>query len=125
MVGSSSRTTLVRTDWFDPLPDRASQQIAKSLVRYGERWPDLQVSTFVIPQIPGSRRDSRNARGVLESLAKTKKYAIPIMALQPWLPAGFVAGYLATGRFDPERYATTTYDPGKLERDTLLAAEAD
>jgi hypothetical protein len=84
---------------------------------------DLQLSVFVIPQIPGSRRDSHGARGVLESLVKTKKYAIPLTLAPPWVPVGLAAGYVVTGRFNPQRYATTTYDPQDLERDARRATE--
>jgi hypothetical protein len=98
------------------------KHIARSLARFGARNPDLQLTAFVIPQIPGSRRESGNARGVLESLVKTKKYAIPLAIVQPWLPVGFAAGYLATGRFDAGRLATMVYQPRDLEREALLAA---
>jgi hypothetical protein len=85
----------------------------------------MELSAFVIPQILGSRRDSRRTRGVLESLVKTKKYAIPLAVVQPWLPTGFAAGYLVTGRFDPARHAVITYAPADLEEQALRAALAE
>jgi hypothetical protein len=101
------------------------KQISKSFVKYGSRRPDLQLESFIIPQIPGSRRESRDARGVLESLVKTKKYAIPLAVLQPWIPTGLAAGYLVTGRFRPQGHAERVYEPAVLERLALLDVQAD
>jgi hypothetical protein len=101
------------------------KQIAKSLVKYGSRRPELELKAFVIPQIPGHRRDSRDARGVLESLVKTKKYVIPLALLQPWIPTGFAAGYVLNGRFRPQAHALHTYEPIGLEEQALLAAASE
>jgi hypothetical protein len=101
------------------------KQISKSFVRYGSRRPELQLESFIIPQIPGSRRESRDARGVLESLVKTKKYAIPLAVLQPWIPTGLAAGYLVTGRFKPQGHAAPVYEPSVLERLALLEVKAN
>lgn len=95
------------------------KQLAKALVRYGHRRPDAQVSGFVVPQVPGSRRQSRPARGVLESLVKTKKYAIPLAVLQPTVPAGLAAAYLLGGRFRPLSHAARTISPAELEQMAL------
>jgi hypothetical protein len=91
------------------------KQIAKSLVRYAERHPDLEFAAFVVPQIPGSRPNSRAARGVAESLVKTKKYLIPLTVVQPWVPTGLAAGYLMTGRFRLDDYAVHILEPLELE----------
>jgi len=95
------------------------KQLAKALVRYGHRRPDVRLSGFVVPQIPGSRRQSRPARGVLESLVKTKKYAIPLAVIQPTVPAGLAAAYLLGGRFRPLSHATRTLSPAELEQMAL------
>jgi hypothetical protein len=95
------------------------KQLAKALVAYGRRRPDAHVSGFVIPQIPGSRRQSRPARGVLESLVKTKKYAIPLAVLQPTVPAGLAVAYLLGGRFRPLSHAARTLSPAELEQMAL------
>lgn len=94
-------------------------------MQYSARRPDIELSAFIISQIPGSRRESRNARGVLESLVKTKKYAIPLAVVQPWLPTTFAASYLVNGRFNPERYATDVYSPAELEQHASLSTLAD
>lgn len=101
------------------------KQVAKSVVRFASSRPDLQLRGFVIPQIPGSRKHSRHAKGVLESLVKTKKYAVPLIVAQPWVPAGFAAGYLVSGRFNPERHVTEAYEPQRMEalgRDAVAIA---
>jgi hypothetical protein len=101
----------LRSSFMADLGLTAPKQIAKSLVSYGQDRSELQLSTFVIPEVPGSRPESRKPRGVLESLVKTKKYAIPLTVVEPWVPATLAAGYLVGGRFKPERYATTVGHP--------------
>ncbi|MGE0448187.1 MAG: hypothetical protein AB7Q29_01240 [Vicinamibacterales bacterium] len=101
------------------------KHVGQSLARFGGRRPELQLSGFVIPQIPGSRSRSRKTRGVLESLVKTKKYAIPLAIVQPWVPTGFAAGYLVRGRFNPRRYTTATQRPAEIEQHAVQAAQMD
>lgn len=91
------------------------KQIAKSLVALTTRRPELALSAFVIPQIPGSRRQSGRAKGVLEALLKSKKYVIPLAVAQPWVPVGLAAGYFARGRFDPKNHAEVHLEPQALE----------
>ena len=76
------------------------KQIAKSLSAFARRHDQLELSEIIIPQIPGSIHRSHTPRGVVESLLKTKKYALPIIVLQPYLLAGIAATYLTMGRFD-------------------------
>ena len=93
------------------------KQIVKSLLRHGARHPEvLSSAAFRIPQIPGSRHESRPVRGLLEFALKSKKYAIPLALAHPLVPVGLAAGYLATGRFNPLRHATLTYEPADVER---------
>lgn len=99
------------------------KQIAKSLVRYTTRHPDLHLSTFLIAQIPGNRSPSTSARGVLESLVRSKKYLVPLTAVQPWLIPGLTIGYLTTGRFSMNRYGPTAYQPTEVEQHALLASD--
>jgi len=42
------------------------KQVASSLFKYSRRHPELQTSTFVIPQVPGTIPLSKRIRGVLE-----------------------------------------------------------
>ncbi len=81
------------------------KQIAKSLVKFNTRHPELQSAAFVIPQVPGSIQRSTHVRGVAESLLKTKKYVLPIAILQPYVAGGIALAYLSGGRFDPAHNA--------------------
>ncbi len=98
------------------------KQVAKSMVRYGQKHPELHFSAFVIPQVPGSRTPSKRVRGVLEALVKSKKYAVPLTALRLWATPALAAGYFTTGRFDPAQFAITVRDPVELEEGTFLAS---
>lgn len=95
---------LMSNNWIADLGVTTPKQLARSLVRYAGTRPELDLKAFSVPQIGGSRRKSRPARGVLEALVKTKKYAIPMTLVQPWVSAGVAAGYLINGRFNPHRY---------------------
>src|SRR5271154_4447704 len=75
------------------------KQIAKSLSSYAHHHAGLELHEIIIPQIPGSIHRSHTPRGVVESLLKTKKYALPIAVLQPYVLAGIAATYLTMGRF--------------------------
>ena len=81
------------------------KQLAKTLFRYSKRNPDLQFSSFVIPQVPGSVSRSTPVYGVLESFLKSKKYFLPLVALHPIITGGMAVAYLGTGRFDPKKQA--------------------
>jgi len=76
------------------------KQIAKSLVNYAHRNDELELSEVVIPQVPGTISRSHKPRGVVESLLKTKKYAVPIAVFHPYFLAGIAVTYLTNGRFD-------------------------
>jgi hypothetical protein len=92
------------------------KQIAKGLVDYSEHHPELRFSAFVIPQVPGSLDRSRAVHGVFESLMKSKKYAVPLVALHPLFAGGMVAAYLTGGRFNPAHHADGYYDPHESQR---------
>ena len=74
------------------------KQIAYKLVRYGRKHPDADVRIFEIPQIPGYRRMSRSNKSISESLMTTG-YAIPLVAMNPYLAGGIFVDYLVRGRY--------------------------
>jgi hypothetical protein len=74
------------------------KQVARSLVQYGTKHPELEMSAFVIPQVPGTIKRSKPVDGVAQSLVKSKKYLIPMTMLTPELTGGLVVAYLAEGR---------------------------
>jgi hypothetical protein len=74
------------------------KQVAKSLVKYGRQHPELEMSAFVIRQVPGSVGRSHPVDGVAESLVKSKKYLLPMAVLSPELTGAVVVAYLSEGR---------------------------
>ena len=76
------------------------KQVARSLVQYGSKHPEAEMSAFVIPQIPGSIKRSKPVAGVAQSLVRSKKYLIPMTILTPELTGGLVIAYLVKGRLE-------------------------
>jgi hypothetical protein len=74
------------------------KQVARSLVRYSQKDPEVHMEAFVIPQVPGTIPRSHPVDGVAESLVKSKKYLIPLTVLAPEVTGGAVVAYLADGR---------------------------
>ncbi len=86
------------------------KQVAYRFVRYGRRHQALHPKTFVIPQVPGTIRRSRNVNGVIESLIKTKPYVLPLALLHPYFTGTLVAAYFGDRRFQPDSTARV-FDP--------------
>ncbi|HTZ59165.1 MAG TPA: hypothetical protein VMB49_13750 [Acidobacteriaceae bacterium] len=74
------------------------KQVARSMVRYGKKNPELNLTALVIPQIPGNISRSHPVDGVAESLIKSKKYLVPMAFLAPEVTGGVIVAYLADGR---------------------------
>ena len=89
------------------------KQMAKLMVKFGERHPELQFARLVIAQVPGSVARSTTAHGVVESFFKSKKYIVPSAIVSPIFAGSVAAVYLGsgTGGFDPARHAMV-YTPG-------------
>jgi hypothetical protein len=101
------------------LPDlglATPKQTAKSFVKYSERQTDMEFSSFVIPQVPGSIKRSRPIHGLVESIFKAKKYVIPLAAFHPFVAGGVASVYLAGGRFNPAKNALVFSSDGGLEQ---------
>ena len=83
------------------------KQMAKLLVRYSSRHPELEFSRIVIPQVPGSMPRSTAAHGVVESFFKAKKYIVPSAVVSPIFAGCVAAVYVGTGagHFEPARNA--------------------
>jgi hypothetical protein len=99
------------------------KQMAKMMVKFSARHPELQFTRFVMPQVPGVEARSAPVHGVVESFLKSKKYIVPSAIVSP-IFAGCVAGvYVGTsaGRFDPARDALVYAAERPLEKP--LAAE--
>jgi hypothetical protein len=97
------------------------KQVAKTLVHYSKHHPEMGLTTFIIPQIPGTKR-SKPVHGILESVLYSKKYMAVLFFLHPLAIGGVETAYVANWHFDPGRNALM-FDPGHgLE--TPLSAEA-
>jgi len=84
------------------------KQAAQSLVKYSKHHQDLPLSTIVIPQVAGTIPRSSAVRGVLESLVKSKRYAIPLIsvaALHPYFGGVLALDWIEGSHFDPRRIA--------------------
>ena len=80
------------------------KQVAKSLVHSARRHPEMKLTVFVIPQVPGLKR-SKPVHGVIESVVLAKKYVTPVLLFHPLLVGGVEAAYWAGWRFDPTKNA--------------------
>jgi hypothetical protein len=81
------------------------KQMAKTMVKYSTRHPQLEFTRYVIPQVPGSEARSTPVHGVVESFFKSKKYIVPSAVVSPVFAGSVAAVYVGTvaGRFDPAR----------------------
>jgi len=85
------------------------KQAAKSLARFGKHHPEMQLTRFIIPQVPGLKR-SKPVHGVIESLVLAKKYVTPVLLFHPFLVGSVEAAYWAGWRFNPAQGALI-FDP--------------
>jgi hypothetical protein len=97
------------------------KQVAKSLVKYSKKHPELHFTGYVIEQVPGNLPRSKPIRGVMEALVKTKKYAVPMVLVHFALTPALAVGYFTTGRFNPKKHAAVAYHAAELEQRALLA----
>jgi hypothetical protein len=85
------------------------KQAAKCLLRYGRKHPAVDLTSFVIPQIPGDIPRSSPVRGVLESFVRSKRYALPLAplaVLHPAVGAGMAYAWVGGAGFHPREIAT-------------------
>ncbi len=87
-----------RRNFFPDAGMTTPKQIAYKLTRYSRKHPDINLSIFEIPQIPGYRRTSGSNKSVSASLMTTG-YAVPIFLLNPYVGGGLFLDYVTRGRF--------------------------
>ncbi|PYX52058.1 MAG: hypothetical protein DMG79_01690 [Acidobacteria bacterium] len=94
------------------------KQIAKMLIRFGDRHPELQFSRLIISQVPGSMPRSSTVHGVVESFFTSKKYIVPSVVVSPIFAGCVAAVYVGTGagHFEPARNAMVFVVGGDPER---------
>jgi hypothetical protein len=91
------------------------KQAAKTLVRTSRHRPQMHLTTFIIPQVPGLK-PSKPVHGVIESVVLAKKYVTPVLMFHPFVIGTVEAAYWAGWRFDPAKGALV-FDPVRgLER---------
>lgn len=94
------------------------KQAAKSLVRTGKHHPGMQLTRFIIPQVPGTKR-SKPVHGLIESIVLAKKYVTPFLLFHPEVIGGIEAAYWAGWRFNPAKGAYI-FDPNSPDPDRSL-----
>jgi hypothetical protein len=96
------------------------KQLAKRLVKFNQRHPEIQYSRFIIAQVPGSLPRSFAVHGVMESFLKSKKYFVPSAVASPIFAGCLVAVYVGSGagRFEPARDALV-FTPGNVPESPL------
>ena len=99
------------------------KQVARSLVSYSRKYPETNMTAFVIPQVPGSVHRSHPVDGVAESLVKSKKYLIPLTILAPEFTGGVAVAYLADGRMKLPKGAPV-FNIGDEESETAQVSTA-
>lgn len=80
------------------------KQAAKSLAHFSKHRPEMQLTTFIIPQIPGLK-PSKPVHGVIESVVLAKKYVTPFLLFHPFVIVTVEAAYWTGWRFNPAKGA--------------------
>jgi hypothetical protein len=88
---------------------------AQLFVHFGERHPELHLTTFVIPQVPGNIRRSGPVRGVVESVVRAKKYMLPLLVFHPVITGALVVAAADNARFNPAHNAMVFDPSGELD----------
>ena len=104
------------------------RQAAKCLVRYSRKHSDEPLTSYLIPQVPGTMPRSAPVRGVLESFVKQKRYAIPLAplaVLHPAVGAGLVYAWIGGSHFEPKRIAESNGGQPLKPGSVLAALRSD
>lgn len=94
------------------------KQAAKSLVHTGKHRPQMKLTRFIIPQVPGTKR-SKPVHGLIESVVLAKKYVAPFLLFHPFVVGGVEAAYWTGWRFNPAKDAFI-FDPNSSDLDRSL-----
>jgi hypothetical protein len=107
------------TDYVNGFGMTTPKAIARSLVRYGDRNPKLNLRVMHFAQVPGTIKRSSDVRAVTEQLYRSKKLLIPMLIFADYGVPVVSASYLLTGRFNPEREFEKR--PGQAENSSYAA----
>ena len=105
---------------FGDLGFMTPKQAAKSFAQFSKRAakhdPQLQLTRFFIPQVPGTVKRSRPVHGLMDGVFHAKKYFLPLAVFQPFVAGGVAATYYLGGRFDPAKNAALWSPDGSLDQ---------
>jgi hypothetical protein len=89
------------------------KQMAKRLVQFSANHPELRLSRFIVPQVPGNIARSNNVHRVVGSFLESKKYIVPSAVASPVFAGCVAAIFLVSGggRFNPS-YTAMIAMPG-------------
>ena len=79
------------------------KSVARGLVHYGQRHPELELTMFRVPQMQGTIPRSMSIQGVTGSLLT--RYGVPIAILSPHIAALVLVAYVGRGRFSVPKNA--------------------
>jgi hypothetical protein len=109
------------------LPDfgiTTPRQISYKLVRYARKHPELQLTIFDIPQVPGYRRHSSRNQSISEAFL-TRGYAFPFAFISPYIVGGFAVDYLIWGRYPLPLKGAPVLTPESMDPLRFTAGPAD
>lgn len=94
------------------------KQLAKRMVKFNTRNPELEFSREVIAQVPGSMARSSPAHGVVESFFTSKKYIVPSAIFSPIFAGCVFTVYVGTGAstFEPDKDAMVFNPDGEADQ---------
>jgi len=92
-----------RRNWIADVGVTSPKNVAKNLAHYGKKHPEVELQTFVIPQVKGTLPRSHSAEGVLEGIVR--RYGIPLTVLSPTTTAVALVAYVGQGRFEMPKNA--------------------
>jgi hypothetical protein len=91
--------------------------MAKALVQFSAAHPELRLSRFIIPQVPGNIARSKAVHRVVGSFFESKKYIVPSAVVSPIFAGCVAAVYFGSGggRFNPSSEAMIFAPGSELE----------
>lgn len=110
------------TDYLNGFGMTTPKAIARSLVRFADKNPKLNLRVLHFAQVPGTIKRSSDVRAVTEQLYRSKKFLIPMLIFADYGVPVVAASYLLTGRFNPEREFEK--HPGEAENSSYSAQAA-
>jgi len=114
----------LRRSYVADLGISTPKQMAKRLVHFSDSHPELRLSRFIIPQLPGDIARSKAVHGVVESFFKSKKHIVPSGVASPIFAGCVAAVYFGSGggRLDLA-YNAMIFTPGNKPELPLSAEE--